>query len=74
MNCMKKISWCKKQDRGIKLIEPNDNLSEEYFDSSEESLKDFETIPNSLHLSEWLGKRSHGAKRRLFETFRAFDR
>ena len=36
---MDKISWCKKQERGIKLIEPNDNLSEEYFQNAEESLK-----------------------------------
>lgn len=37
-------------------------------------LQDFETIPNSLQLSEWLGKRSPGARKRLFETFRAFGR
>ncbi|MBU4502496.1 MAG: hypothetical protein KKA79_07905 [Nanoarchaeota archaeon] len=36
---MKKINWCKKQKKGIKLIEPNDNLSEEYYQNSEESLK-----------------------------------
>jgi len=37
-------------------------------------LQDFETIPNSVQLSEWLGKHSPGARKRLFETFRAFGR
>jgi len=37
-------------------------------------LQDFETLPNSLQLSEWLGKRSLGARKRLFETYRAFGR
>ena len=36
---MNKISWCKKKERGIKIIEPNDNLSEEYYKNAEESLK-----------------------------------
>lgn len=36
---MKKINWCKKQDKGIKLIDPNDNLSDEYFKNAEESLR-----------------------------------
>ncbi len=36
---MKKISWCKKKEGGIKLQEPNDNLSQEYYDNAEESLK-----------------------------------
>ena len=36
---MNKISWCKKQTKGIKLIEPNNNLSQEYFQNAEESLK-----------------------------------
>ncbi|MFC2044722.1 tyrosine-type recombinase/integrase [Chloroflexota bacterium] len=37
-------------------------------------LQDFETVPNSIQLSEWLGKHSPGARKRLFETFRAFGR
>lgn len=41
---MKKISWCKKQKNGIKLIEPNDNLSEEYFQNAEESMKVLRSI------------------------------
>jgi hypothetical protein len=32
-------------------------------------LQDFETIPNSLQLSEWLGKRSPGARKRLLKPF-----
>ncbi len=36
---MKQINWCKKQEKGIKLVEPNDNLSEEYFKNAEESLR-----------------------------------
>ena len=35
---MRRINWCKKQEKGIKLIEPNENLSEEYFKNAEESL------------------------------------
>lgn len=41
---MNKISWCKKQEKGIKLIEPNDNLSEEYYRNAEESLKVLRSI------------------------------
>ncbi len=41
---MKKISWCKKQKGGIKVQEPNDNLSKEYFENAEESLKVLRSI------------------------------
>ncbi len=41
---MKKISWCKKQDKGIKLMEPNNNLSQEYFQNAEESMKVLRSI------------------------------
>jgi len=41
---MKKINWCKDQAKGIKFIEPNDNLSEEYFKNAEESLKVLRSI------------------------------
>ena len=30
--------WCKKQKKGIKLIEPNINLSKEYMEQAEETL------------------------------------
>jgi uncharacterized protein (UPF0332 family) len=36
---MKKLNWCKKQSNGVVFIEPNDNLSMEYFNNSEESLR-----------------------------------
>ncbi|TKJ17680.1 hypothetical protein CEE44_04070 [Candidatus Woesearchaeota archaeon B3_Woes] len=36
---MNKIKWCKKQGRGIKLQDPNNNLSEEYYENAEESLR-----------------------------------
>lgn len=32
-----KILWCK--EKGLKLVEPNDNLSEEYYKNAEESLR-----------------------------------
>ena len=41
---MKKINWCKKQDKGIKLMEPNNNLSQEYFQNAEESMKVLRSI------------------------------
>jgi site-specific recombinase XerD len=37
-------------------------------------LQDFEALPDSRQLSRWLGKHSPGARKRLFETFRAFGR
>jgi len=37
-------------------------------------LHNFDNVPNSIQLSEWLGKHSPGARKRLFETFRAFGR
>lgn len=41
---MKKINWCKKQKKGIKLIKPNENLSQEYYGNAEESLKVLRSI------------------------------
>lgn len=41
---MNKISWGKKQKEGIKLQEPNDNLSHEYYQNAEESLKVLRSI------------------------------
>ena len=41
---MNKISWCKAQEKGIKLIKPNDNLSKEYFRNAEESLRVLKSI------------------------------
>src|SRR3989344_8385647 len=41
---MNKINWCKGKEKGIKLIEPNDNLSAEYYENAEESLKVLRSI------------------------------
>ena len=36
---MDRISWCKNQSKGIKLIGPNDNLSGQYYKNAEESMQ-----------------------------------
>ena len=36
---MKKINWCKQQKAGIKIQEPSNNLSQEYYENAEESMK-----------------------------------
>jgi len=36
---MDKIGWCKRQNKGIKLVNPSDNLCEEYYKNAEESLR-----------------------------------
>ncbi|MBU1129365.1 MAG: hypothetical protein KJ949_01915 [Nanoarchaeota archaeon] len=41
---MKKINWCKKQANGIKIKEPNENLSQEYFKNAEESIRVLRSI------------------------------
>ena len=35
---MATFNWCKKQKKGIKLIDPNTNLSVEYLERAEETL------------------------------------
>lgn len=35
---MVNLNWCKKQESGIKIVEPNINLSEDYIKSAEETL------------------------------------
>lgn len=39
------LDWCKK--KGMKLIEPNDNLAEEYFKNAEETLRVTNMIKSS---------------------------
>lgn len=46
------LKWCKNQNRGIKLIEPNSNLSEEYMQTAEESLEILRTIKGKSRV--WL--------------------
>jgi len=36
---MDKVSWCLKQNKGIELVEPNDNLSDQYFNEAENTLQ-----------------------------------
>ncbi|MCK4730271.1 MAG: hypothetical protein KAT28_03040 [Candidatus Aenigmarchaeota archaeon] len=36
---MKKLEWCLEQKKGIKLVEPSENLAIEYLNSAEESLR-----------------------------------
>lgn len=49
---MADLSWCKKQEKGIKLIEPNDNLCKEYVASSEETLSILKDIKAKSNM--WL--------------------
>ena len=41
---MKRINWCKKQKGGIKIQEPNENLSQEYYENAEETMKVLKSI------------------------------
>lgn len=52
MDDLAKINWCKTQKKGIKLIEPNDNLSKEYIQTAEETLDVLKTIKNKSKV--WL--------------------
>ena len=36
------ISWCKKQNKGIELIEPNDNLCDAYIKEANDTLKEIQ--------------------------------
>lgn len=49
---MADLEWCKKQGKGIKLIEPNDNLAEDYLKSAEETLSILRDIENKSNI--WL--------------------
>lgn len=49
---MADLGWCKKQGRGIKLIEPNENLCKEYLESAEETLSILKDIENKSNM--WL--------------------
>jgi len=41
---MNKLSWCLKQEKGIKMVDPNDEISAEYL---KESKEDFESMGKS---------------------------
>ena len=41
---MDKLKWCKKQSKGIKLVEPSEEISKEYYQNAEESLKGLRSL------------------------------
>ena len=49
---MADLEWCKKQKKGIRLIEPNENLCHEYLASAEETLSILKDIENKSNM--WL--------------------
>lgn len=46
------LNWCKKQKKGIKLIEPSNNLAKEYLESAEETLEILKEIQGKSKM--WL--------------------
>lgn len=49
---MVKINWCKLQNKGIKIIEPNNNLCKEYIQTAEETLEVLKSIQGKSKI--WL--------------------
>ena len=47
-----KILWCSKQNKGIKLVKPNDNLSDAYLKKSNNSLKSM-NLNAGAELYDW---------------------
>ncbi|MBI4154899.1 hypothetical protein HY498_02325 [Candidatus Woesearchaeota archaeon] len=43
---LERLKWCLKQNKGIKIIKPNNNLAEEYIESAEETLLVLQNIKN----------------------------
>ncbi len=43
---MSKLDWCKEKKRGIRLVEPNDNLARSYMEKSDNSLLMMEDAPS----------------------------
>lgn len=54
------LSWCKKKANGIKLIAPNDNLSEEYMNTAKETLETLRSIKNNSRV--WLATTKYYAE------------
>ena len=44
---MVSIDWCKKQKRGIEIIEPNPNMADSYIKMAEESIEALNAVKNS---------------------------
>lgn len=53
------FEWCRKQ--GMKLVEPNDNLAEEYYKNAEETLRVTNLIKNSGS-NMWLATQKYYAE------------
>jgi len=49
---VKKLKWCCKQKKGLKMVEANDNLAKEYIQSAEETLLVLQNIRNKSNM--WL--------------------
>lgn len=49
---VKKLKWCCNQNKGLRIIEPNKNLAEEYIKSAEETLLILKNIENKSNM--WL--------------------
>lgn len=47
---MDKLNWCKKQKTGIRIIDPNDNLCEEYLKKAENALRAVRSLDDNI---EW---------------------
>ena len=45
------IRWCKEQPRGVRFIEPNEELAKEYLNAAEESLDALRAVP-AMHAAE----------------------
>ncbi len=56
-----KIRWCAKQKRGIKLVEPNDNLCEAYLKKADDDLKAIK-VNNEAGLKEWTAGAAYYAR------------
>ena len=61
MDSEEKIKWCLKQKRGIKIVEPSDNLCKIYLEKAREALK--AAIINSRYsINSWAISASYYAK------------
>lgn len=53
MKLDERVLWCSKQEKGIKIVEPNENLCKAYLKKANESLKSMNANLN-LGLREWV--------------------
>ncbi|MEA3342533.1 MAG: hypothetical protein U9Q92_00055 [archaeon] len=63
---LEKIKWCKARKNGIELINPNDNLANEYIDNAEETLVILKTIKGKSNM--WIA-----ATKYYFEYFAVYS-